>query len=896
MLTLKKILILISLSMFSLLTLPEKATATQQVLALPIGSVVLFSCNDLIGLTIKNLTHSQWSHSGVIVPNPTSTAPGASSYCLEATGSTKEVLTGTSPHVRLTPMNDLMRNYNGAISIRECKYPLSAEVVQRFVNTYNGRPYEQNLGELMGSVDKRNTAENSDSVFCSELVALGFQEWGILPPYPYANNYVPGDLSTEQKFIPNYFFTSETKVKGAHDTGVWTRIEQKESYNGTISDPIILADDDLRWANTITLTLKDIRFSGKTIDPKSGPLNLSAEATLTATTDTKVSKDMILNGDTSLETKPATTFEFAGVLKGQGKVMIKGQGTVIMSNQNTYTGPTSISSGRLHLASTLTSPITVSQEAVFSGNGTVIGTVTNNGTVEPAIYGQDKTFTTGTLTIKGDYTQTGSLTVLLGKSNDTWISSCLDVTGSVAFNKGSTIIFKPVTDGILDPKDLKLIGQTYVFLKAEKGIMGLSYPMETATPKFPGIDVQIVDSKPQTGGHEMYAILHPTNPPTVTNTATLSPEINVSTVNILSTHISRSHEGTNMSGKNDYFPREQRSFRDIAYRPQPSRHLFQDSGQRYSLPKGWKTLFSVLDQSGPLYFDQGMGQISDKIFWLEPVYGQGRNKQTSSSGASTDNLQLILTGLEWKSPEANHVIGISLGGGFGEAKSSVISGNHSHHKTIQGAVYYSKNWDGIRWDVFANGNRMISNNNRVANVSTGYTVKSTSITETLGASTEISYKVDLGDFFIIRPYYGLDYWYVIAHGYREKNDSIYAQSHARITSAGYDHFLGASIRKTWMYSEKYFFRIEGDFYYCRNLHDPILMDVVSAVDGRGMIYSRAIGGYGRNVFGPSLTFSILNQETGTKYFISCASTIQNQRVSYQGLLKVSIPLNQQSKN
>lgn len=70
-----------------------------------------------------------------------------------------------------------------------------------------------------------------------------------------------------------------------------------------------------------------------------------------------------------------------------------------------------------------------------------------------------------------------------------------------------------------------------------------------------------------------------------------------------------------------------------------------------------------------------------------------------------------------------------------------------------------------------------------------------------------------------------------------------------------------------------------------------MTDRINAVDGGAMIRETAIGGYGKGTFGPSLTLSAMNQESGVKYFLSGSTTIQDKRTSYQVLAKASVPLN-----
>lgn len=55
--------------------------------------------------------------------------------------------------------------------------------------------------ELVELVDRGNTVENIKSVFCSELIALMLQNLGYLSNKMLADNYTPGDFSSENPHL-----------------------------------------------------------------------------------------------------------------------------------------------------------------------------------------------------------------------------------------------------------------------------------------------------------------------------------------------------------------------------------------------------------------------------------------------------------------------------------------------------------------------------------------------------------------------------------------------------------------------------------------------------------------------------------------------------------------------
>ena len=182
-----------------------------------------------------------------------------------------------------------------------------------------------------------------------------------------------------------------------------------------------------------------------------GDLTLSADETIGslagAGTVTNGGNTLTAGGDNS-------STEFSGVASGAGGLTKAGSGTLTLSGDNTYTGATTVTAGTLTVAGgTLTGATTVNGgtltmtsgevgavEVAVGGTldvngGTVVGLVTNAGTVN---------FTDGTLTnvqnsgtfkvggnqtISGDYTSTGST---LDLTSDDVSSTVLNISGNLA--------------------------------------------------------------------------------------------------------------------------------------------------------------------------------------------------------------------------------------------------------------------------------------------------------------------------------------------------------------------------------------------------------------------------------------------------------------------------------
>lgn len=95
--------------------------------------------------------------------------------------------------------------------------------------------------------------------------------------------------------------------------------------------------------------------------------------------------------------------KLGGAITGTGGLVLDTDRVVsVTRSDNSYTGPTDVRSGTLHLASGRISATTVAAQAALTGAGTIAGDLLNHGSVRPATpQGQP-------LTVQGNFTQTGS--------------------------------------------------------------------------------------------------------------------------------------------------------------------------------------------------------------------------------------------------------------------------------------------------------------------------------------------------------------------------------------------------------------------------------------------------------------------------------------------------------
>ncbi|MCE3230302.1 MAG: hypothetical protein K0R76_1059 [Alphaproteobacteria bacterium] len=164
--------------------------------------VALFSGRDPISRGIKAWTKSNVSHVGVILSEQNNENKW---HCFESTGSVSEVLSGQYPHVRLTPWETVVREYDGTVNYRlfvfHYENRTNPEWVTGFVKDYNRKPYTKNPFKLLKALFRRNSHSNSlvlKTAFCSELTAKMLMDCRIAP-LGIAANYLPADFSSERQ-------------------------------------------------------------------------------------------------------------------------------------------------------------------------------------------------------------------------------------------------------------------------------------------------------------------------------------------------------------------------------------------------------------------------------------------------------------------------------------------------------------------------------------------------------------------------------------------------------------------------------------------------------------------------------------------------------------------------
>lgn len=164
---------------------------------LTVWGIGLFAGADTISGTIRKLTDSSWSHVALILKDQ-----GLDLYCFESTSSYDQVIyQHVLPQVQIHDWIPTLNGYKGTVAYRQlqdstCLFN-DPKFVTPLVKKFLGRPYEQNVGDLIDALTGKSKKSDVSSLFCSELVAEMLQEIGYLDRNLLSDNFLPKHFSTE---------------------------------------------------------------------------------------------------------------------------------------------------------------------------------------------------------------------------------------------------------------------------------------------------------------------------------------------------------------------------------------------------------------------------------------------------------------------------------------------------------------------------------------------------------------------------------------------------------------------------------------------------------------------------------------------------------------------------
>jgi hypothetical protein len=185
------------------------------------GDIILFSGKGRISNIIKWITKSKWSHVGVAIKIKELDMI----LCLESTTlvDVPDYETGaTVKGVQITNLSERILKYDGDVVVRHLvdinRDQVFSETLEKFKKEHRNKAYERHCIELFNAAYDGVLGQNKEdlsSLFCSELVAELYQQWGLLSDKIPSNEYTPKDFSTNGNInLLNGRLTEEITLRG----------------------------------------------------------------------------------------------------------------------------------------------------------------------------------------------------------------------------------------------------------------------------------------------------------------------------------------------------------------------------------------------------------------------------------------------------------------------------------------------------------------------------------------------------------------------------------------------------------------------------------------------------------------------------------------------------------
>ena len=146
---------------------------------------------------------------------------------------------------------------------------------------------------------------------------------------------------------------------------------------------------------------------------------------------TAIGHNVALNGTGGVFNTTANT-TVSGAIGGNGGLWKNGTGTLTLTGVNSYTGNTNVEAGKLVVNGSLSSAVRILKSGSFGGNASIVGNLTNLGTLAPGN-------SPGTLNVTGNYLEAGTLDIeVWGLTAGTQHDQVI-VSGTATFQAGSTL-------------------------------------------------------------------------------------------------------------------------------------------------------------------------------------------------------------------------------------------------------------------------------------------------------------------------------------------------------------------------------------------------------------------------------------------------------------------------
>ncbi len=144
-----------------------------------------------------------------------------------------------------------------------------------------------------------------------------------------------------------------------------------------------------------------------------------------------IAHNVALNGTGGVFNTTANT-TVSGAIGGTGGLWKNGTGTLTLTGVNSYTGNTNVEAGKLVVNGSLSSAVRILKGGSLGGNASIVGNLTNLGTLAPGN-------SPGTINITGNYLEAGTLDIEVWGLTAGTLHDQVVVSGTATFQAGSTL-------------------------------------------------------------------------------------------------------------------------------------------------------------------------------------------------------------------------------------------------------------------------------------------------------------------------------------------------------------------------------------------------------------------------------------------------------------------------
>lgn len=280
---------------------------------------------------------------------------------------------------------------------------------------------------------------------------------------------------------------------------------------------------------------------------------------------------------------------------------------------------------------------------------------------------------------------------------------------------------------------------------------------------------------------------------------------------------------------------------------------------------------------------QAIRQVENYTILFSGLYVQGENKLFLGNPASENHHYGLIAGIHYKHKPSKQIFGV----GNSITKSDRLL--KSDHHTSQISFYYDNDIaKNFKCSLHTNFMRTNDRHQRPIDDNGGKIIAiGHSVSHTISASTELSYKINFSSNSHLSPSIGFNYAHTMQRGYREYNVGIHNMLYepASMNQLGIEFGIKGSFG--WNIDDSRKFSFMPKLNYVNYLRQGRMRQMTKNINS-GIQQVNMSGTYGKHLISSSLAIGILNSIEKTCYRFSFTNNLQKYSHSNELLLDMSL--------